>query len=72
MFYTILWFYYICFGIAYKHSEKYVLVGTAFSLLFYEILSIGVVAIVSGFKYSSIKSQSRGLYDFMSIVNYFL
>ena len=66
------WFYYICFGITYKHSEKYVLVGTAFSLLIYEILSIGVVALVSGFKYSSIKSQSRGLYEFMSIVNYFL
>ena len=71
-FLLIGWLYYICFSIPYPHSQKFVLVGTIFSFLIYEILSIGVVAIASGFKYSSIKSQSRGLYKAMSIVNLFL
>ena len=66
------WYYYILFSIPYQHSQKFVLIGTIFSFLFYEIFSIGIVALVSGFKYSSIKSQSRGLYDAMSIVNLFL
>ena len=71
-FLLIGWLYYILFSIPYPHSQKFVLVGTIFSFLIYEILSIGIVAIASGFKYSSIKSQSRGLYKAMSIVNLFL
>ena len=63
------WFYYCCFAQPYRHSEKFVIVGTIFSFLIYELLSLGVIAMVSGFKYSSIKSQSRKLYQIMSIVN---
>ena len=66
------WFYYCCFSLPYPHSQKYVLVGTIFSFIIYEILSIGVVAMASGLKYSSIKSQSRELYQIMSVVNKFL
>jgi hypothetical protein len=47
-------------------------VGTTFSLIIYEIFSVAVVALVSGFKYSAIKSQNKGLYAIMSIVNHFL
>ena len=66
------WFYYICFSIPYPQSQKHVLLATLFSLLIYEILSIGVIALASGFKYSSIKSQSRKLYNAMMIANLFL
>ena len=66
------WFYYCCFSVPYPHSQKFVLVGTIFSLMIYEVFSIAVVALVSGFKYSAIKSQNRQLYTIMSIVNNFL
>ena len=66
------WFYYCCFSVPYPHSQKFVLVGTIFSLMIYEVFSIAVVALVSGFKYSAIKSQNRRLYTIMSIVNNFL
>jgi hypothetical protein len=66
------WFYYCCFAQLYRHSDKFVIVGTIFSFIIYELLSLGVIAMVSGFKYSSIKSQSRKLYKIMCIVNKFL
>ena len=66
------WYYYCCFSVPYLHSQKFVLVGTIFSLIIYEVFSIAVVALVSGFKYSAIKSQNRRLYTIMSIVNNFL
>ena len=66
------WYYYCCFSVPYPHSQKFVLVGTIFSLMIHEVFSIAVVALVSGFKYSSIKSQNRKLYTIMSIVNNFL
>ena len=66
------WYYYCCFSVPYPHSQKFVLVGTIFSLMIYEIFCIAVVALVSGFKYSAIKSQNRRLYHIMLIVNHFL
>ena len=66
------WVYYMCFSVPYRHSSAYVLVGTCFSILIYEILSIGVIALVSKIKYSSIKAQNRKFYNIMMIVNKFL
>ena len=79
IFYAILvtliifgWVYYMCFSVPYKHSQKFVLVGTIFSMLLYEIFSIGIIALVSRLKYVSIIEQHRKLYNIMMIVNYFL
>ena len=62
-------YYFVLFAKCYKHSTNFVIVGTIFSAMFYELFSIGIIALASGFKYSAISSQSRGLYEFMSYVN---
>ena len=66
------WVYYMCFSIPYPHSSKFVLVGTIFSILLYEIFSIAIIALVSRLKYVSIKEQHRKLYNILMIVNKFL
>jgi hypothetical protein len=66
------WVYYMCFSVPYRHSSKYVLVGTIFSILLYEIFSIAIVALISRLKYVSIKEQHRKLYNILMIVNKFL
>jgi hypothetical protein len=66
------WVYYMCFSVPYRQSQGYVLVGTIFSILIYEILSIGIVALVSRLKYVSIKDQHRKLYNILMILNKFL
>ena len=66
------WVYYMCFSVPYHHSSGFVLVGTIFSLLLYEIFSIGIIALISRLKYVSIKEQHRKLYNILMIVNKFL
>ena len=66
------WIYYMCFSVPYRHSPAFVLVGTIFSILIYEMLGIGTIALVSRLKYVSIKAQHRRLYNIMMIVNKFL
>ena len=66
------WVYYMCFSVPYRHSQKFVLVGTIFSLLIHEIFGVGIIALVSRLKYVSIKAQNRRLYNIMMIVNKFL
>ena len=66
------WVYYMCFSVPYHHSSGFVLVGTIFSLLLYEIFSIGIIALMSRLKYVSIKEQHRKLYNILMIVNKFL
>ena len=66
------WVYYMCFSVPYRHSQAFVLVGTCFSLLIYEIFSIAIIALVSRLKYVSIKEQHRRLYNILMIVNKFL
>ena len=66
------WVYYMCFSVPYRHSQAFVLVGTCFSLLIYEIFAIGIIALVSRLKYVSIKEQHRHLYNIIMIVNKFL
>ena len=66
------WVYYMCFSVPYRHSSAYVLVGTCFSILIYEILGIGVIALVSKIKHATIKAQNRKFYNIMMIVNKFL
>ena len=66
------WVYYMCFSVPYRHSSKYVLVGTIFSILLYEIFSIAIIALISRLKYVAIKEQHRKLYNILMIVNKFL
>ena len=66
------WVYYMCFSVPYRHSSKFVLVGTIFSFLIHEIFGVGIIALVSRLKYVSIKAQNRRLYNIMMIVNKFL
>ena len=55
-----------------KYEYKKMHEPTKNSILIYEILSIGIVALVSRLKYVSIKDQHRKLYNILMILNKFL
>ena len=64
------WYYFCCFCVPYRNTQKYVLAGGFISIIINNIFSIIVCAIIGFIRYTSIVSKNKKFYKFTYIMNY--